>query len=104
VPSAFLSAAITVPASYDAAPNVDLSDPKPDTASTADNRVAFVPDYFIFRAITGNFFYSFDGKNDHGMVFAADTVPLKIPCKARKVWVKQNGGASSARVQAFTTS
>lgn len=103
MPNAFLSAAVTVPAAYVAAtPDVDLSDIPPSAAPPTINRASFVPDYWIFRAVAGNYFYSFDGINDHGMVNAADTVPLKIPCKARKVWTKQNGGAATARLQAFT--
>lgn len=86
--SAFLSSAITVPAAYATSPDVSLD---------------FEPDTLMFRAVSGNFFFSFDGVNDHGMVNAADSGQLVLPTKRKKVWLKQNGGASTARVGAITT-
>lgn len=85
--SAFLSSALTVPAAY--------------TLATPDVKLDFEPDSVMFRAVTGNFFYSWDGVNDHGMVNSTDA-QLVLNTKRRKVWLKQNGGASTARVAAFT--
>jgi len=89
--SAKMSGAITVGASYAAqsAPDFDVS-------------AEFVPDFFDFRATAGSFFYSFDGVNDHGIVNNTDLVPIKVESHCRKVWVKQNGGAATARVSAWT--
>lgn len=84
--SAFLSSALTVPAAYTANPDVNL---------------AFEPDQVIFRATAGNYFYSFDGVEDHGMVNNGEAA-LIILSKRRKVWLKQNGGAATARIAAHT--
>lgn len=87
--SAFLSTAIAVPAAYAATPEVSLE---------------FTPDSLQLRSTVGNFFYSFDGVNDHGMARATDTTPLQLRTKNRKVWFKQDGGAATARVSALTDS
>lgn len=86
---AFLSPAITVPAAYAASPEVSLD---------------FEPDVLVFRSTAGDYFYSFDGVNDHGMVNNADATQLVIPTKRKKVWFKQNGGAATARLSAVTVS
>lgn len=83
---AFMSAALTVPASYSAAPDVALQ---------------FLPDELIIRAVSGNFFYSFDGVNDHGMLNSTDA-PQLLFTKRTKIWFKQNGGAATARLSALT--
>lgn len=85
--SAFLSGALTVPAAY--------------TLLTPDVSLPFDPDQTIFRATAGNYFYSFDGVNDHGMVNTGEAA-LIILSKRRKVWLKQNGGAATARIAAHT--
>jgi len=78
---------VVAPATYNTAPDISLS---------------FQPDQFVFRADSGDFLLSFDGVNDHGLVKAADLVPLYVFCKNKKVWFKQSGGASTARTMCFT--
>ena len=80
------SQTVTVPASYATAPNADLT---------------FVPDTLVFRSEAGNYFFSFDGVNDHGRVVSTDP-NLIISVQRRKVWFKQDGGAATARVSAYT--
>jgi len=88
--SAKMAVVAVVPAAYAAptAPDLDLG---------------FQPDQFVFRSDSGNFIFSFDGVEDHGLVKATDTYPLVIWTKQRKLWVKQSGGASAARLAAYTS-
>lgn len=88
------SAALTVGAAYPAQSAPDF-DPKIEGCT-----------HVSFRAVTGNFFYSFDGVSDHGMVNAADVnqpqiIPIRLPGTG-KIWLKQNGGAATARVGVWT--
>lgn len=86
---AFLSPAITVPASYNAPADVSL---------------LFQPDTLVFHSISGGgYYYSFDGVNDHGMMGSTETV-IVLPTKRTQVWFKQISGAASARVSATTVS
>lgn len=80
---------VVVPASYAAqnAPNIALE---------------FVPDTLIFRSVTGSFYVSFDGVNDHLLVEDSDPA-LVINTKRTKIWFKQNSGAATARLSAVTT-
>jgi len=87
--SANMAVVAVVPAAYTLVPDLDIG---------------FQPDQLVFRADSGNFFFSFDGVVDHGLVKAADTSPLVIWTKQRKIWVKQSGGAAAARVMAYTSS
>lgn len=83
-----MSAALTVGASYPTSPDFDAGF---DGA-----------DFISLRSISGDFIFSFDGKLDHGMVFHADVEqPQVLNIRARKVWLKQNGGAATARVAAW---
>lgn len=77
---------VTVPASYPTAPNIEL---------------AFEPDTLLFRSEAGNYFFSFDGVNDHGRVISTDP-NLSLNTKRRKVWFRQDGGAATARLSAIT--
>ena len=72
-------------------------------ASAPDVDLGFEPTQILFRADSGNFLFSFDGVEDHGLVRATDTFPVVLWVKQRKVWVKQSGGAAAARVMAYTT-
>ncbi len=74
-------------------------------AATAPNmNFEFEPDAIHLRADSGNFIFSFDGVNDHGLVKATDTFPVIIWSKQKKVWVKQSGGAAAARISGYTAS
>jgi hypothetical protein len=85
---AFAPAPIVTPAVYSADPSVSLD---------------FVPDFWLLRSDAGNYTFSFDGVTDHGLVKAADLY-LNVPTKRTKMWLKQSGGAATARVSAFSTS
>lgn len=80
------SQTVTVAASYTAAPDISLP---------------FEPDTLMLRSEAGSFFFSFDGVNNHGRVIAADP-NLALSTKRTKVWLKQDGGAATARISAFT--
>lgn len=89
--SAKMTVVAVVPAAYSA-----ITAPEHDAE--------FVPTQIHLRADAGNFLFSFDGTNDHGLVKAADTNPVVIWTKQQKVWVKQSGGAAAARIASYTTS
>jgi hypothetical protein len=79
---------ITAPAAYTAAPDVALQ---------------FQPDEWIVRATAGNAFVSLDGAANFFSVRVADAAPLVVRSKSKAVWVKQDGGAATVLVAAFTT-
>jgi hypothetical protein len=72
-------------------------------AATPDVSLDFTPDFWLLRSDAGNYFFSFDGVTDHGLIKAADLY-LNVPTKRTKMWLKQSGGAATARVSAFSTS
>ena len=69
-----------------------------------DFDIGFEPTQLVFRSDSGNFTFSFDGVEDHGLVKATDTYALILWVKQRKVWVKQSGGAAAARMAAYSSS
>lgn len=81
------SGTVAAPSSFAAAPDVVLN---------------FEPDTYVLKVISGTADISFDGVNVH-LTLASGDVILPIPCKRKKLWVQQNGGAASLRWSAFTT-
>jgi hypothetical protein len=64
----------------------------------------FQPDTYYVRIESGTpgVFISFDGANDALHVLPLDVL-VPIPCKAQKVWLKEDGaGVSTCRVSALT--
>lgn len=78
---------VTAPAAYTVAPDVTLQ---------------FQPDVWVVRATTGNALVSLDGTNNYFSVRTADTGPLYVQSKGQKLWVKQDGGAATVLVAAFS--
>lgn len=72
--------------------------------ASAQVEVPFVPDTFFIRVESGTpgVYVSFDGVNDFLHVVPLDAL-VPLPCKATKVWLKEDGaGACTCRVSALT--
>lgn len=69
--------------------------------TVADVVLTFEPDQIILKADSGTFLFSFDGVNDHGKLASTEGF-ITIATKRKQIWLKQSGGASTARVMAFT--
>jgi hypothetical protein len=67
--------------------------------------VPFQPDMLMFRVSSGaiDVHVSFDGTQTHVILKSTDINNLQIPCKDKKIWLKQaSAGVCKALISAFT--
>ncbi len=70
-------------------------------ASSPDFTVPFEPNSLILKASSGTADVSFDGVNVAITIASTDGF-LTLTTKRTKIWVRQNGGASTLRISAIT--
>lgn len=56
--------------------------------------------HLVVHADSGNAYLSFDGSVD-GLHVQSAHRPIVIPCRFRKVWVRQDGGAAVVHITAI---